>query len=419
MAAPGGGQEPGKDNSYFILWLLFLIGVVCAVLWWTLHEQLKMLFIYVRIAELQMVAFVVDWLPTNMLPKEWIDIAAFNQQVQYDKQFAHELNPSTLTLNEARYISERAGQYLLYPCSILIGALGLWYYTTNVHTRLKHKFNMRSLLAQEKEVWPQVKIANTLDILQEDLESGPWAMAQTPMQYAKANHIVTITLAEKKDSGFSKTKSAEFQVILNRMAAERVFAAQLGRIWRGVAAMPPYRRAIFAVFVGRGCRDTKIAQSLVAQLASSAAAGHLDCTGVDELWQKHINNTDVQNIVTAHAYEFTVFISLLLFAREDGVLASCDFLWVKPLDRRLWYVINTVGRQTPGVEVAGIFAHWNTETALRRALSVPIVVDAVNALELALSEILYIPDNAERETIMKAHTEETPASTTTETEATE
>lgn len=104
-----------------------------------------------------------------------------------------------------------------------------------------------------------------------------------------------------------------------------------------------------------------------------------------------------------------------MFAREDGVLPSCDFLWVKPLDRRLWYVINNVGRQTPAVEVGGIFSHWNTETALKRPLSVPLVIDAVNALEVALSEILYIPSDAERAAILKAKQERQAEPTQTET----
>ncbi len=402
----GGGQEPGKDNSYFILWLLFLIGLIAGVIWWTLHEQLKMLLIYVRLIELETVAFFVNLLPSNLIPPEWFDVASFQAQVRFDQQFAESLNPRTLSLNEARYISERAGKYLLYPLAMLIAGIGLFYYLHNINMRLKHKYNMRTLLASEKEIWPQVKIVNTLDILKEDLESGPWAMAQTPMQYAKQHHLSIVESIEKQDSKFSKMQTPDFKVTLDRMRAERVLAAQLGRIWRGVEAMPPYRRALFAVFAGRGGRDTKAAQNLVKQLASSAAAGQLDCSGADELWKKHISNAGIQKIIASHAYEFTVFISLLMFAREDGVLPSCDFLWVKPLDRRLWYVINTVGRQTPAVEVGGIFAHWNTEAALKRPLSVPIVIDAVNALEVALSEVLYIPNDEERAAILKAKQEQ-------------
>ena len=84
--------------------------------------------------------------------------------------------------------------------------------------------------------------------------------------------------------------------------------------------------------------------------------------------------------------------SMLEGAREDGVQASADFLWVKPLDRRFWYMMNTVGRQTPYVEVAGPFAHWIAEKEAGRKLLVPMVEEATNALELALKEVVYRPD---------------------------
>lgn len=79
-------------------------------------------------------------------------------------------------------------------------------------------------------------------------------------------------------------------------------------------------------------------------------------------------------------------------ARADGVQASSDFLWLKPIDRRMWYVLNTVGRQTPFVEAAGVFAHWRAEKEMGKRIVVPMVEEATNALELALKEIVYKPD---------------------------
>ena len=164
----------------------------------------KSAFIFVRIVELEIVGFVVNLLPQHLIPTDWFDVASFQAQVNYDKQFVENLSVKNLTLNQARYISDRAGRYLFYPLSALLALVGLYYYSTNITMRLKHKFNMRSLLAQEKTVWPQVKIANTLDILQEDLNSGPWAMAQTPMQFAKQNKLTTVEFAEKKDKELKK-----------------------------------------------------------------------------------------------------------------------------------------------------------------------------------------------------------------------
>ena len=75
--------------------------------------------------------------------------------------------------------------------------------------------------------------------------------------------------------------------------------------------------------------------------------------------------------------------------------SSADFLWLKPVDRRLWYTLNSVGRQTPFAEVAGIFAHWIAEKEAGRKLLVPMVDEATKALEIVLTEVVYRRDETE------------------------
>ena len=132
------------------------------------------------------------------------------------------------------------------------------------------------------------------------------------------------------------------------------------------------------------------------QIAESSN-GKLNFSGTEALLQKHLNHKLVQKVIQEHAYELTTMASMLAAARLDGVQASADFLWLKPLDRRLWYTLNTIGRQTPFAEVAGIFAHWLAEKEAGRKLLVPIVDEATKALEIALKEVIYRPDEKEKE----------------------
>jgi intracellular multiplication protein IcmP len=405
MAAASSGQDQGAEkNAYFILWLIALVAIVGAVIWYFLGYQLKQFFIFVKIYELTAIRFCLE-LFSDTVP--WVANWAQNGlgEVTADLNAARQLTPENLTLEMTEILSGATGIYLRYPIAIYLALLTLAVFKTNVQMRLRKKYNMHTLALQEQENWPQIKIATKVDLLNEDLESGPWAMAMTPMQFAKAMKLITVNLAPSLENPFSKSKGSEYKVTLNKVRAERAFSIQLGRGWQGVERMTPHRRAVFAVFAARGSRDTKTALALISQLARSAAEGTLDCQGADALWKKHIKNKPVQEICARHAYEFTVFISMLQFAREDGVMASADFLWVKPLDRRLWYVINNVGRQTPAAEVGGIFSHWYYEMALKRPLSAPRVDSAVDALEVALTEVMYVPDDKEKEEILKRHEE--------------
>ena len=191
------------------------------------------------------------------------------------------------------------------------------------------------------------------------------------------------------------------EVVLRRGLANKIFAMQLGPLWTGTDRLPPHVKALFAIFAARINADSKIALQLLSQLSASSKSNTLNYNGVDALLKKHENTKLVKKIVQSHSYVFTVMASMLEAARDDGVQASADFLWLKPMDRRLWYTLNTVGRQTPFIEVAGIFAHWIAEKEAGRKLIVPMIDEATNAVVLALKDVIYRPDEVEEGSVKK------------------
>lgn len=408
MAGGGGGggaPDQGNDkNSYYILWVLFLIAVIGGAIWYFFSAQLKTAFIAVKVYEAWALYLAV-------LPLSRLNIPYINKMIEDLAVFldiARAQTYKTLDLEIAEALSTGIGEYLRYPVILILIFIMIYTYKTHILMRCTTRYNMKTLLLSQMNLWPQIKIASKVNILNEDLDSGPWGMAMTPLQFCKKYKLINVEPAEQLVSPFAKTQGPEFKIVLNKARAERALSAQLGRSWTGAEALPLHRLAILTILAAKGSRDTKIAQDLIYQLASSAAEGKLDLKGIGSLWKKHSKNSGVQKICQSHAYEFTVFASMLLYAREDGVMASSDFLWVKPLDRRLWYVLNNVGRQTPVAEVGGIFSHWYSELALKRPLSVPDVAGAMTALELALSEIIYVADDKEREEIYKRHQKTAP-----------
>lgn len=157
-------------------------------------------------------------------------------------------------------------------------------------------------------------------------------------------------------------------VSIKREAVHHVFVMQCGEYWQGVHYLKPATKALFAVFSARANRDREGASKLLLQIAESTTNSKLDFSGVDALLEKHIHTKLVQRVMHSHAYVLTVMASMLVLARKDGVLASADFLWLKPTDRLLWFMLNSVGRQTSFAEVSGPFTHWNVEQAMGRRL---------------------------------------------------
>ncbi len=397
----GGGQDQGAEkNAYYMFWLLVLISMAAGIVWYYFHDQFKWFFLKVRVLEFQLIYFFLKILPEqlpwigHLLPDALGSVKAY-------LTVAQNLTTDTLSLDLAEVLSNAAGSYLRYPVGLYLFCLCIIVFKKNVHMRLKKKFTMRSLALQEQMNWPQIKIITQTNLVEQDLETGPWAMAMTPFQFAKKNKLITILLVDAGEKRFAKMQAPEYTIRLHKARAERAFSAQLGRPLHDVEQMLPHRKALFAALAGRACRDSKKAEALFIQLANSAAEGALDYDGVDTLCVQYLKNSKIKALFSAHAYEFTLFISLLLLAREDGVVASADFLWVKPMDRRLWYVINNVGRQTPAVEVGGIFNHWYYEVGMKRALSTPKVEGAVEALNQALSAVMYMPTDEEKAEILQ------------------
>jgi intracellular multiplication protein IcmP len=216
-------------------------------------------------------------------------------------------------------------------------------------------------------------------------------MALTPMLFCKKYKLLDEVRPARRE-GMSRKEWDKIEVVLKRGEANKIFAMQLGPLWAGTDKLPAYARALFAVFAARINSDSKAAAELLAQLSASSLSGTLNYKGVDALLKKHENTKLVQKIIQSHAYASTVMASMLQGARDDGVQASADFLWLKPRDRRLWYTLNTVGRQTPFIEIAGIFAHWIAEKEAGRKLLVPMIEEATNAVVLALKDVIYQPD---------------------------
>ncbi len=305
----------------------------------------------------------------------------------------NQLPSDQVTFTELLDKSRAVGEYLRYPVILILVALALYIYFAHVNLQFKKVYDMKSLVESERINWPQITPVLKLDLVKEDIDKGPWAMALTPMQFAKKYGL----LQKEKKVVTALTMSAKLRhqvtVEIRKDEAHRVFVLQLGDYWKNLEALPIATKALFAVFAARINRDRNGAQALLLQIADSAQTGKLNFSGVDALLRKHVKNKLIARTVHSHAYVLTVMASMLTLARNDGVLASADFLWLKPVDRRLWLMLNSVGRQTVFSEVAGPFAHWNVERVMGRPLRSPRVDEAVNGLEAAIKDILYIEED--------------------------
>lgn len=375
----GGGQQQG-DSSMDMLWItaFFMIGIGLA--WYYGRAQIVPVIFAIRGAEIHLIAWFIE--ATD-------DVAAFLYLPQPSTgdlfdwlNFINSSDPKTVQFSSVAAMSQDVGSYFIYPNIIICGILGAYLFLNHIAARFRRTYDMKLLRSLEAHVWPFIMPVLRTNLIKTALDDGPWAMSEQPMGFAKKHLLLEKT-----------TKDGKPAVKLIKGAAQKTFALQMGPIWQGrLDVLPIHVQALFAIFAARSEQDSKAAQNLMKQIATSSATGKLNFLGTRELLSKHVRAQSVGRVVSPHGFVLTVMASMLELARTDGVLASAEFLWLKPVDRQLWYMLSSVGRQTPFVEAAGPYAHWIVEKRLRRPLKVPMVTEAVNALEKALDDILYDPE---------------------------
>ncbi len=375
MGAQPQSQQQG-DNSLAALWLAVFFVAALATIIYVFRTQLAWFLIELKYLEISFISlFISDTVPIV--------------------KTLGTMQPSSLSMDKAGVVASLVGNYIRYPfCGLLVLLAGVLLFG-HPALRFKHIHSMKTLYEQEKYNWPQVMPIEKIDLVKEPIEKGPWAMSLTPMQFAKKYRL----LYEEREVG-AKPKLGEHRERINvgllRSEAHQVFALQLGGNWQGVDRLPMHTKALFAVFACRANRDQDNAKMILDTVARSASSGSLDFSGVEEIVNKYKDTTLVKKVIEGHGFVLTIMASMLDLARQDGVLASADFLWLKIVDRPLWFMLNAVGRQTPPAEIAGAFAHWLAERKMGRRISVPMVEEAVKALELALKETIYVPDEEEQ-----------------------
>ncbi|MCD6045824.1 MAG: icmP [Gammaproteobacteria bacterium] len=372
MAPQGGQQGQGQsDTGMDLLWIIAAVVIGSIFIWYFFHVAIVSGILQVKLWE---ASFIGLFTPKILPLKDAIAYAS----------------PQGVTVDQLLAVAAEVGRYLRYPFGGILLLLAIRVYRASAGTRFCETFTMKSLLKQELNNWPYANVVWGLDLVKQDIQKGPWAMALTAMQFSKKYKLLDVEKKQMGATGLSREMGYEAKV--NKYRAHKVFVRQLGELWRSAEDLIPHRRALFAIFAAKAMGDRDVANKLLRQIALSARDPKLNFSGADALLAKYKDNKIVKEIIGRHAFEYGVLAAMLELARTDGVLASAEFLWLKPHDRVLWYVLNSVGRQTVFPEVAGIFAHFYAEKTIGYRLMSPMVEEAVISLEDAIDELVYVPD---------------------------
>ena len=330
----------------------------------------------------------------------------FSEEAQAVWARISEADPALLSWDTMQKVLSYTGSWIRWPFALLLGLFGMAAIFMGRVGGLVRRFNMESLLRHNAESFPCLRpvVGRGKYLLSpESYDSGPWRIARTPVQFALEHGLLLNEAGEPFPPdqalrhGLPSTELPAWgHARLDEAKALAVLQEQLGKWFEGYDGLSPCRRALAVAFLAyadgdkKGCVTLLDAVSLSYReengLATCPVLEAEDFAGrLEKTWEQHKNVLRERSLLTHVAFELPWFMALLYRARRKGVLATSQFLWLRPLDRPLWYALNQCGGRAAWAEGFAPWAHYTAEEQAGRALAEPHVAPAVASLREALS----------------------------------
>jgi hypothetical protein len=318
-----------------------------------------------------------------------------------------------LTWERMQAVLGYTGKWIRWPFGLFLALFGLASIFMGRVRGLVRRLNMESLLRNNAESFACLCpiVGRGKELLDpRSYDSGNWRIARSPLQFAAEHGLL---LNEQGEAfapdqvllrGLGHTDlSAYGHARLDEDKALSVLREQLGPAFGGFEALAPGRKALAVAFMAYANGDKQDCLGILDDVARAYTeqGGKPDCPLLEQedfakrleaMWDRHKMIVEEQGISRHTAFELVWFMALLARARKKGVLASSQFLWLRPLDRPLWYALNQCGGRAAWAEGFASWAHYAAEAKAGNALTEPHVAQAVTALREALAAQGWLTD---------------------------
>lgn len=91
-----------------------------------------------------------------------------------------------------------------------------------------------------------------------------------------------------------------------------------------------------------------------------------------EKWRK---SPELNRLAIKHQWEYPFLYALLTLAQRRGKVGTWWFIWLKPVNRVMFYALNTVGRHTPHAEAAMCFSQVQFDEVVAKQGRLPVDIE--------------------------------------------
>lgn len=362
------------DNSIGWVILMAFMALCGYFIWQNFEMQIKDVVRWLRYGEL----WVLSWVVPDEYTIEWGGV-----EIEFQALFelARDEPASALVGDDNKVygaIVNATMQFIRIPTMVILGLMAFWTMMWGPNTHLRRKMDVNGLIHAQSGNFP---IIHPFDKF--DPSTLPCRAPGTPVPAELP--LFSEALGPEEWIAYNEIPAKEGK--LNEDVLYRAFARQLGKPWRGYARLDKHKQILLAAFCLKAVRKRGDADDMLGQLSICWSDNNtlkippkLHRQALKVLKNRKISGEVLQKC-NQHAYETTAMLRGLQTARENGgVLAPAQFVWLRGFDRRLWYPMNNLGRQSYHMESLGAMSHYRSEKLTSRPVPRPKVEKAVDSI---------------------------------------
>ncbi len=365
-------ENTGYQNTVGWAILLIVIFALLWLLWYFQADNIRNAIRWTRVGEM----WVSSWFVGDdyMISENGKDIGTLGQI----RETVSNLDKAQLNGRVMDIIALAAMTPLRYVISLALLFMAFWSLFKGPKTHYRQKLDLNNLIKRQAQNFPAIAPFVTFNPCNQPPRApGSPVPAELP-SFAEA-------LSPEEWIAYYDIPVPNGKV--DEIAAARAFTLQLGAPWRGTMHMAPYKQILLAAFCLKSVRKRGDADDMLGRLSKcwSFERGLKIDGSLLRQARKILRDRDISGKILSkcnqHAYENTVLLRALNTAREEGgVLAPAQFLWLRGVDRMLWYPLNNLGRQSYHMEALGAICHYKAEKMAQRPIPRPKMEDAVKSI---------------------------------------
>jgi intracellular multiplication protein IcmP len=353
------------DGMVMIGLIIFVLTLISLVFWFAMSAQISNGVRWIRVGELYL---------TKPFTNHYDPI--INQLINMK---THEIAGATVI-----GMTEVAAEALRIPIAVIFFIMGGIAFSLKHKHPYARKFDLEGLVKEQATAFPVTQPILKFNPLKSNARAPGSPVPDKLPLFAEA-------LTPEEWVAYSDIPVTDG--VIDPDATRVALAKQLGHRWKGSAGLPTYAKALFVAFSMKANGMRVESDDFLGELSKCWEPGKglvLPPALRKEVKAKMDDpkfGRVTEKLAALHSFTTPALVRCLQMAREQGgVLAPAQFLWLRGVDRHLWYALNNLGRGAVHPEAAGALAHFRAEKSAGKPIPNPQVDVAIDGLTRYLAE---------------------------------